>query len=295
MQVERRRLLRRKRGRREGEAGKLNAAQCRKLHNWLTRKMPDQLRLPFYLWTRAAVRTLIREQFGVSLSLAAVSGYMKRLGFSSQRPVTRAYERNEPAINAWLQDEYPKIAARARRERAGLYWRDETGLRSDDVRGRSFALKGQTPVIRKTGKRFGCNAISAITNKGELNFMVFDGSLNNSVFIRFLGRLVRQARRKVFLIVDRHPVHCSKAVRTWLQQRVEQIEMFFLPGYAPELNPDELLNADIKRAIAQQRPRDREALRRDTRRWLHHRRKQPHIIAKFFEAPHVAYAADGAI
>ncbi|MPW23178.1 IS630 family transposase [Paraburkholderia sp. CNPSo 3157] len=288
-------LAPKKRGRRKGEAGKLTPAQCRKLHGWLTRKMPDQLSLPFYLWTRAAIRHLIREQFGVSLSLASVSGYMKRMGFSSQRPVRRAYERNEPAIQAWLKDEYPKIAARARREHAALYWSDETGLRSDDVRGRSFALKGQTPIVRATGKRFGCNVISAITNKGELNFMVFDSNLTNDVFIRFLRRLIKQSRRKVFVIVDRHPVHRSKAVREWLARRVEQIEMFLLPTYAPELNPDELLNADIKRGVGQRRPRDTEALKQDARSWLYHRQHQPQIIARFFEAPHVAYAADGII
>lgn len=279
------------RGRRTGEAGKLSAKQSERMRKLVVGKMPDQLKLPFYLWTRAAVRELIKRECAVHLSLPAVGGYLKRWGLTVQRPVKRAYERNDEAVAQWLAQVYPQIASRAKRERARIYWGDETGLRSDDVRGRSFAPKGQPAVVNVPGRRFGCNVISALTNKGEMSFMVFEGRFQAEQFIGFCQRLIKQSPSKVFLIVDGHPVHRSRKVKDWLEPRSHQIELFFLPGYAPELNPDELLNGDIKRAIGQARPRDRDAMKAATRKWLHRRQKQPDVLAKFFHAPHVRYAS----
>jgi transposase len=279
------------RGRRVGEAGKLTAAQAKRIRALVVGKMPEQLKLPFYLWTRAAVQRLIEREYRVRLSLSAVGGYLDRWGLSAQRPIKRAYERNEEAIAQWLAEVYPKIATRAKRERARIYWGDETGLRSDDVRGRSFAPVGQPAVVQVPGRRFGCNVISALTNKGEMNFMVFEGRFQAPIFIAFCERLIKQARRKVFLIVDGHPVHRAAMTTQWLEKNVARIERFFLPGYAPDLNPDELLNGDIKRVIGQTRPRDREALTTATRKWLHRRQKQPHVLVNFFNEPHVQYAA----
>lgn len=284
-------LAAKRRGRRTGEAGKLNARQGERMRALVVGKMPEQLKLPFYLWTRAAVRELIKRECGTSLSLTAVGGYLKRWGLSAQRPVKRAYERNDEAVALWLAEVYPTIAARAKREKARVYWGDETGLRSDDVRGRSFAPTGQPAVVKVPGRRFGCNVISALTNKGEMSFMVFEGRFQAEQFIAFCERLIKQSKTKVFLIVDGHSVHRCRKVRDWLQPRLQQIELFFLPGYAPELNPDELLNGDIKRAVSQVRPRDRQAMKAATRKWLHRRQKQPAILANLFEAPHVRYAA----
>jgi transposase len=249
------------------------------------------LKLPFYLWTRAAVRELVKQEFGIRLSLSSVGGYLKRSGLSVQRPVKRAYERNDEAVAQWLADVYPRIASRAKRERARIYWGDETGLRSDDVRGRSFAPVGQPTVVKVPGRRFGCNVISALTNKGEMSFMVFEGRFQAEQFIGFCERLIKHSPSKVFLIVDGHSVHRCRKMRDWLEPRVKQIELFFLPGYAPELNPDELLNGDIKRAVSQVRPRDRQAMKAATRKWLHRRQKQPAVLAKLFHAPQVRYAA----
>ncbi len=284
-------LAPKRRGRRVGEAGKLSAKQCERMRSLVVGRMPEQLKLPFYLWTRAAVRELIRRECAVKLSLGAVGGYLKRWGLSAQRPVKRAYERNDEAVAHWLAEIYPQIAARAKRERARVYWGDETGLRSDDVRGRCYAPKGQPAVVRVPGRRFGCNVISALTNKGEMNFMVFEGRFRAEQFIGFCERLIKQSAAKAFLIVDGHSVHRCTKVRDWLETRTEQIELFFLPGYAPELNPDELLNGDIKRAVSQVRPRDRDAMKAATRKWLHRRQKQPTVLANLFHAPHVRYAA----
>ena len=284
-------LAAKRRGRRAGEAGKLSAKQCERMRALVVGKMPEQLKLPFYLWTRAAVRELIKQRCAVSLSLTAVGGYLKRWGLSAQRPVKRAYERNDEAVAQWLAEVYPQIATRAKRERARIYWGDETGLRSDDVRGRSFAPMGQPAVVKVPGRRFGCNVISALTNKGEMSFMVFEGRFQAEQFIGFCERLIKQSPSKVFLIVDGHSVHRCRKVRDWLGPRAQQIELFFLPGYTPELNPDELLNGDIKRAVSQVRPRDRQAMKAATRKWLHRRQKQPTVLANLFHAPHVHYAA----
>lgn len=284
-------LVAKRRGRRAGEAGKLSTKQCERMRALVVGKMPEQLKLPFYLWTRAAVRELIKRQCAVSLSLSAVGGYLRRWGLSVQRPVRRAYERNDEAVALWLAEVYPQIATRAKRERARIYWGDETGLRSDDVRGRGFAPIGQPTVVKVPGRRFGCNVISALTNKGEMSFMVFEGRFQAEQFIGFCERLIKQSPSKTFLIVDSHSVHRCRKVRDWLEPRQEQIELFFLPGYAPELNPDELLNGDIKRAVSQARPRDRQAMKSATRKWLHRRQKQPTVLANLFHAPHVRYAA----
>ena len=280
-----------RRGRRAGEAGKLSLSQAKRMRTLIVGKMPDQLKLPFYLWTRAAVQRLIERECEVSLSLSAVGGYLARWGLTPQRPIKRAYERNDQAIGQWLAEVYPSIAARAKREKALIYWGDETGLRSDDVRGRSFAPRGQPSVVQVPGKRFGCNVISALTNKGQMSFMVFEGRFRADKFIEFCERLIKQSRRKVFLIVDGHPAHRAKLVKDWMREHAQRIAMFFLPGYAPDLNPDELLNGDIKRAVGQARPRDREAMKTATRKWLHRRQKQPTILANFFNEPHVRYAA----
>jgi len=164
-------------------------------------------------------------------------------------------------------------------------------------KGRPYGLRGHTPVIVATGKRFGCNMISAITNQGQLNFMVFKGRFIAQVFLEFLSRLVRQSQRKVFLIVDRHPVHRSKKVKQWIEERPDEIQLFFLPGYSPELNPDELLNQDVKsNTIRKNRPSHQDELVKNVRSYLRKRQMQAHIVTKYFvtkyfQGKHVRYAA----
>jgi len=166
------------------------------------------------------------------------------------------------------------------------------GLRSDHVAGRSWGLKGKTPVVEATGKRFGCNMISAITNRGRLNFMVFQGRFTGPVFLRFLRRLVRQSDQKVFLIVDGHPVHRARKVKAWLEQNSEDIELFYLPSYSPHLNPDEILNQDIKtNAVGRNRASNLPELMTNVRRFLRSRQRRPHVVRRYFLERHVRYAA----
>ena len=210
----------------------------------ITAGCPEQLRLPFALWTREAVIDLAVKRFGVRVSLSTIGRYLRDWGLTPQKPVRRAYERDPVAVQRWLNEEYPAIHRRAKREKAEIHWGDEMGMRSDHQTGTSYSKKGVTPIIPGTGRRFSCNMISTVTNRGTLSFMVFTERFTALVMLRFLRRLVRHAGRKVFLIVDGHPVHRSVKVRNWLRAHANSIEMFRLPPYSPDLNPDEFLNND---------------------------------------------------
>ena len=286
-----RNLTLKRRGRRLG-SGHLTEKKSAKIRQQIIDHMPDQLKLGFYLWTRAAVARLIEREVGVVLAVTTVGRYLKAWGMSAQKPVRRAYERNDAAIARWLRVEYPAIARQAKRERATIYWGDEMGLRSDHVTGTSFALVGQTPIVRATGQRFGCSMISAISNRGQLVFRVFHGTCDGPLFVDFMKRLLKQCRRKVYLIVDGHPVHRSRLAKAFVAANATRIRLIQLPGYCPELNPDELLNQDVKtNALGKSRPRDRPEMMSAVRSHLYRRQKQPHIIRNLFQEKHVRYAA----
>lgn len=281
----------RRRGRPSG-GGRLNARQAARICRLVMDKMPDQLKLPFYLWTRAAVVQLIEREYGIQVSLTSVGRYLKAWGLSAQKPVRRAYERNDEAIARWLDEDYPAIARQAKRGKAAIYWGDEMGLRSDHVTGTSYAPVGQTPVIRATGQRFGCNMISAITNRGALSFMVFTGKFKAAVFVDFMRRLLKQAKGRVYLIVDGHPVHKSRHAKAFVARHAKSLRLILLPGYCPELNPDELLNQDVKtNALGKSRPRDKTEMMTTVRCHLHRRQKQPTVVQNLFREKHVQYAA----
>lgn len=288
-------LAARRQGRPPG-ATRLAPWQAAQIARSIKDRTPEQLKLPFYLWTREAVAELIERRFGVQLSVWTVGRYLERWGFTPQKPLRRAFEQDHAAVERWLQEDYPAIRAAARRDGARIYWADEMGLRSDQATGRSYGQRGHTPVIPGTGQRFGCNMISAITNRGRLYFRVFNESFRAPVFLDFLRRLVRQTPHKVFLIVDRHPVHRSKKVQAWLARHSEQIQLFYLPSYSPELNPDEMLNQDVKsNAVGRRRARDQAELIRHVRGYLRSRQKRPHVVQRYFHEKHVRYAAMQAI
>ena len=283
-------LRAKQRGRPRG--GSLLPWQAAQIAKTVTDRCPDQLKLPFYLWTREAVAQLIEHKFGVELSLWTVGRYLARWGFSPQKPARRAFEQNREEVKRWLESHYPAIRMQAKRERAEIYWVDEMGLRSDHAAGRSHGRRGQTPVIAGTGKRFRCNMISALTNRGHLNFMVFKEEFCAQVFLRFLRRLLRQINRKVFLIVDRHPVHRSRELKRLLENNARRIRLFYLPGYSPELNPDEFLNQDVKsNSVGRRPPRGQHEMLRGLRGYLRSRQCQPHLVRQYFHPKQVRYAA----
>jgi transposase len=285
-------LAARRRGRRPGKT--LPAAQAARVRRLITDRHPEQLKLPFALWTREAVQQLIACEWGVTVSVWTVGRYLRDWGFTPQKPARRAWERDPRAVSRWLKTEYPAIRAAAKRDQAEIYWGDEMGLRSDHAAGRSFAPRGQTPVIERSGNRFGCNMISAITNRGRLYFSVFRGRFTSRVFLDFLKRLARQVGRLLYLIVDGHPVHRSAAVRDWLVENAERIRLFRLPAYSPELNPDEYLNQDVKsNAVGRQRPRDAAEMIQTVRGYLRGTQRQPRLVERYFHAQPVRYAATG--
>ena len=198
--------------------GKLLPWQAAQIAKTVTDHYPEQLKLPFYLWTREAIAQLIEQRFGIRLSVWTVGRYLSRWGFTPQKPVRRAYEQNPKAVQSWLEKDYPMLQKQAKTEKALIYWGDEMGLRSDHAVGRSYGRCGQTPIIPGTGQRFGCNMISAINNRGHLNFMVFKSRFDSNVFFVFLKRMVRQIKRKVFLIIDGHPVHHAIKIKSWIQK-----------------------------------------------------------------------------
>ncbi|RJR30951.1 MAG: IS630 family transposase [Desulfobacteraceae bacterium] len=283
-------LREKRRGRPKG--GSLLPWQAAQIAKVVIDRTPDQLKLPFYLWTREAVSQVIEKRFGIRISVWTVGRYLSRWDFTPQKPIRRAFERDPQAVQEWLKKDYPAIREQAKREKALIFWGDEMGLRSDHCAGRSYGKCGQTPVIPGTGQRFKCNMISAITNKGKLNFMIFKQKFSWEVFLDFIRRLTRQCTQMVFLIVDGHSVHRSHQVRDWISAHPGRIKLFFLPGYSPELNPDELLNQDAKtNALGRKRPHNIIEMISTLRSFLWSRQQTPHIVKKYFQAKSVQYAS----
>jgi transposase len=270
----------------------LSAGQEAEIRSLIRRHTPDALGLPFALWSRPAVRMLIKERYGVSLSVRGTGRYLARWRFTAQKPLRRAYEQRPSEVKRWLKQEYPTIAARAKQEDGIILWGDETGLRSDDVRGRSYAPRGRTPVVRPSHKRAGVGLISAISNKGVPRWMVLEHAITAVTLIVFLSRLIRDVKQKVFLILDRLRVHRSAAVRDWLASRTDRIEVFHLPPYSPELNADEYLNADLKQGVGGKPPaRGKDELRRNLVSHMRSLSRRPARVCAFFRHHSAQYAA----
>lgn len=283
-------LRARPRGRPRG--GSLLPWQAAQISKTVVDRYPEQLKLPFYLWTREAVAELIEQKFGIRLSIWTVGRYLARWGFTPQKPLRKAFEQDPEQVRHWLEENYPEIRIQAKRKKAEIYWGDEMGLRSDHVCGRSYGRCGKTPVILGTGQRFGCNMISALTNRGRLYFMIMKRRFRAEVFVEFLRRLVRQIPRDIFLIIDQHPVHVATKVKRWLRKNENRIQVFYLPSYSPDLNPDEKLNQDVKsNAVGRRRPHTQEEMVRNVRSYLYSRQRSPQIVKKYFQAESVRYAA----
>jgi len=272
--------------------GKLTKAQAESIRKAVLGKNPGQLRLPGLLWTRDMVSELIERRFGVRLSRWTVGRYLNQWGLTVQKPAKRALEQNPAQVAYWLKHKYPAIQKQAAKEKGKIWWADETGLRSTHQTGTTWGEKGKTPLVKISGGRFSCNAITAITNQGNMSFSVFGGRFTTEVFQDFLERLVKQqAGQKVFLIVDRHSVHKSGRIEQWLSARSEVIEMFFLPAYSPELNPDELVNQDVKRNLFRKgRAKTKPELMGKLRGFLRSKQRRPEKVKNYFQGKHVSYA-----
>jgi transposase len=280
------------RGREPGDGRSLRPDQEDHIRKLIADKRPEQLKMDFALWTRAAVSELIARECGIRLCVRAVGNYLKRWGFTPQKPITRAYERRPEAIKKWLDDDYPAIAERAKAEDGEIHWGDETALINTDVRGRSYAPKGLTPVTAAPGKRQKLSMISTVTNQGKARWMIIDGNFDAEKLIEFLEALIKDAVRKIFLILDNLRAHHSKLVKAWLEERKDRIEVFYLPSYAPELNPDERLNADMKHAISTKVPvRTKAKLKAASEEHMGLIGQSPDRVRAYFQDPRVKYAA----
>lgn len=287
-------LKSKRKGRSTGEQRRLSKKQETEIQKMIRDTTPDQLKMEFALWTRQAIVKLIYDHYGIKIPVRTMGHYLKRWGYTPQKPIKRAYEQRPKDVKRWLDEEYPKIAEQAKCEGAEIHWGDETGLRSDDQRGRGYAPKGKTPIRRMAAKRNSINLISTVTNQGKVRFMVYEGMFTAQTLIKFLKRLLKDAKRIVYLILDNLRVHHAQLVKEWLEQKEikKALKLFYLPSYSPELNPDEYLNCDLKTRVAAKVPsRSKEELARAAVSHLRMLQKKPERVARYFKHQSIKYAA----
>ena len=285
-------LALKKRGRKQGTVKLLSDDEESRIKRLIVDKTPDQLKLNYALWTRQSVREFILQELGIELNVRTVGNYLKRWGMTPQKPQKRAYEQRASEVKAWLEESYPEIKRRAKKENADIYWGDETGLRNNCQHERGYSPKGKTPTIRVNAKSESINMISAVTNQGKVRFRIFEGTMNGDVLIDFMMRLVSKSARKIYLILDNLRVHHCKPVKAWLSQHKKMIEVFYLPAYSPELNPDEYLNCDLKKGVHSGQPaRNKKQLKQKTRMHMSMLQRKPGRVRKYFQHEKIRYAA----
>ena len=280
------------RGRRDGEKRNLTPEQEKEIKGIIIDKNPEQMKLKGCLWTRKNIQELIGRKYKINMPLSTLGYYLQRWGFSVQRPIKKAYKQKPEQIQKWLNEEYPVIKERAKAENAEIYWGDETAIQNTSNYAKGYSLKGQTPVLQVESVRMKINMLSAISNQGKLRFLLHSESINADKLIDFMRRLIKDTGRKVFFILDNLRVHHSKKVSEWLEQHKDEIEIFYLPPYAPEYNPDEYLNSDLKRHIGtESMPHTASDLEKKARSFLKTVQLHPSHVKSFYGAKSVRYAA----
>jgi transposase len=273
-----------------GRPAKMSAGQLSKLYRLIVGNDPRQLSFEFALWTREMIQELIRREFEIKLSLSSVGRLLRTIGLSAQRPLHRAYQQDPEAVQRWKNKEFPAIQAEAKKHGATIYFADEAGIRSDYHSGTTWGPVGQTPVARNTGARYSINMLSAVSAQGKLRFMVHDGKVNSQVFIEFCKRLLRDAAAPVYLIVDGHPCHRSRATKEFVSSAEGRLKLFYLPGYSPELNPDEWVWKNVKHdRIGKTGVTSKGDLKAKATEALHRLQKLPQLVCSFFRDPNLAY------
>ena len=281
-----------RRGRRQGEQTKLQGWQCGTIVRIIAEKTPDQLKMPFVLWTAAAVRDLISDQFGIMLSLRTMRKYLKRWNFTPQKPIRKAWQQSSAAVQKWLEEDYPAIVKRAKARGASIYWVDETGVTNQSNSQRGYAPKGKTPTLKQDGTKRKVNMVSAVTNKGEVRFMCYTSTMTQHKFILFLSKLIKSTDGPVVVITDNLSVHHGKKVAKWVKKQDGAVELKFIPSYSPELNADEYLNRDLKKNVnSKKTPRTISELKANISSFMHSIQKQPERVMSYFLGRHIAYAS----
>jgi transposase len=277
-------------GERSGRPKKLSGSQIRWIYKTIRDKDPRQLKFAFALWTRQMIAEAISQKFGIRLSKTSIGRLLHQLGFSCQKPLYRAYQRDAELVEQWKTQVFPKIQKRAKKEGAVIYFQDESGVRSDFHSGTTWALKGQTPVIETTGARFGLNMMAAITARGQMHFMIVQGSVNADRICEFLKRLMHGRQHKVFLIWDGHPTHRAKKVKLCIESYDGRLEIFVLPSYSPDLNPiEQLWNHTKSNGVGRQSISGPDQLKKAVINKLRSLQKLPGRIASFFKHPDCRY------
>lgn len=282
-----------KRGRPLGNGRSLTPAQEARIKKDIVDHLPEQMKLSFALWSAEAVKQLIKRYFLINMPIRTVRLYLARWGFTPQRPIKKAYEQQPKQVQKWLDESYPAIKERAIKEDAEIHWGDETGISSIEHYPRGYAPKGKTPVITLSqSKRERVNMISSITNQGKVRFMIYEDKFTSQVFIHFMKQLIKGSDKKIYLILDNLRVHHSKLVNEWLKDKKDKIELFFLPSYAPELNPDEYLNCDLKAKISTDKPtRKKGDMKKKLHKHMRSIQSQRSRVKSYFKHPKIAYAA----
>jgi len=227
----------------------LTSQQEKAIQKMIMDVMPSQYKLDYALWTRGAVKELVYKKFGIVLAVNTMGDYLRKWGFTPQKPRKKAYEQQPAQVQKWLDESYPAIKEQAKAEGGEIHWADETGVRNNCQHGRSYAPKGKTPVKEIMSKRFSINMISSVTNQGKVQFMVYSENMNADRLIQFMEQMIKSSNRKIFLILDNLRVHHSKLVKEWLEGKKDKIEVFYLPSYSLKKNPDEYLNCDLKQGM----------------------------------------------
>jgi transposase len=281
-----------RRGRRKGEQRKLTDEQESQIKKAITDKTPDQLKLSYALWNREAIQLLMKQQLKLDVPVRTITDYLKRWGFSFQKPAKQAYEQKPEAVQKWLDEDYPVIKEQAKQDKAEIYWGDETGIQNDAYQAKGFAPIGKTPVVKLNVNKSRVNMISAISNQGQVRFMLYEETMSSELLIQFMSRLIKDANRKVYLILDNLRTHHSKVVNQWLEKNKDKIAVFYLPSYSPELNPDEYLNGNLKREVHSGLPaRTLKELKSKTRSFMKTLQRRSYHVKNYFKHPRIAYAA----
>jgi transposase len=276
-----------------GRPRTLSAAQERQVFRWVNGHDPRQYGLDFGLWTRAVVAELIAQKFGVTIGVTAVGELLAKLGLTPQKPLQRAYQRDPEAIERWQRKTFPAIARQARKQGGEVYFWDESGFRADTVHGKTWGVRGHTPVVHRPGQRQSFSAASAVNANGAFWFCTYSGALKAELFVTLLRKLMRGRRKPVHLVLDSLPAHRTAPVREYVASTKGRLTLHFLPGYAPDLNPDELVWSHVKRTGAARRPlRAGETLREKVEEQLNKLKRMPQLVRSFFRAPSVAYIGD---